>query len=1004
MLKNKIYQCIICKTKPDQLSHHKSHLDTQKHKDKKELFELKLSKLTPIELKQLYNTTDISIIVDENETNTYIPNDYNKKLINNNSHDKNEDKYNKEMTDIEKQKVELSNNISNKEALKDKIHEIHNYLRNNGAGYGMNALKVFNLLYGLKKIEEKKLLDKVKLKRPDCEFSYLLKLANENKDEELGILIRTNVLDSISESKIRKLLFYEIPRTMTGKTLSYLIKEIDKITIIEKTCNVLLSGKIYEYFIGRDESAISELGAYFTDRHIVDYIYKKLDPKINEDGSINTMIDMFGGSGGFTTGYINFLNNKYKNIDWEKNIDKVFHFDMNEDVIKSAGLEFFCLTGILPNMNDNLKYKNSFTDEFDKKKFMNVITNPPYGGDKVVQTDTQIKRKKIKEYIKKELETLKDDLIIITRQRQLKKIEEQDKKEKKDSDKTKVSINTCSQRIIKFAKDNKLTGNDKESASLILIMDLVEENGTAIGVLKEGVFFNKTYKDIRKCLIEKFNVKEIISVPQDQFENTSTKTSIVIFNNTKEKTSKVRFSNLIVERYTEDKFEEINDEIVLTENKDDICGISDILVSEATKDEILKNPICSLNGKDYNKKEIICGKDYELIQLSDISDINIGATPDTKNHNYWENGTIPWVSIAELNNNIIYDTKKHITKEGENTMKNRKIPINSILLSFKLSIGKLGIAGVEMYCNEAIVYLNSKLPNVSNMYLYYIFEGLDIEQYGRGTIGSHGSLNKEILTKLKIPIPKSKQKITEWVNKISKPYDKKNKNKELIMKLEEQIKNKIKKIIEDEDCEEVELGKICEFMPKSKRNASFGQPTGKYNFYTSSDKVQKCDIADYNKELLIIGDGGVANIKIDNIFSCSDHNHIINTKYNKYIYYLINGNMEFLINGFSGSVLKNLSKEYLKNMKLKIPKNKKLIQNLEPLFQQIESLQNEVKKADELYKQYLKELSEEAMPKDKKIISDTDTTQLISCSNNTKEKIIEITEKSKINKNKTKTL
>ena len=43
-----------------------------------------------------------------------------------------------------------------KEALKDKIHEIHNYLRNNGAGYGMNALKVFNILYGLKKLEEKK--------------------------------------------------------------------------------------------------------------------------------------------------------------------------------------------------------------------------------------------------------------------------------------------------------------------------------------------------------------------------------------------------------------------------------------------------------------------------------------------------------------------------------------------------------------------------------------------------------------------------------------------------------------------------------------------------------------------------------------------------------------------------------------------------------------------------------------------------------------------------------
>ena len=46
----------------------------------------------------------------------------------------------------------------------------------------MNALKVFNIIYGLKKIEENGLLDKVNLKRPDCEFSYLLNIANENKD------------------------------------------------------------------------------------------------------------------------------------------------------------------------------------------------------------------------------------------------------------------------------------------------------------------------------------------------------------------------------------------------------------------------------------------------------------------------------------------------------------------------------------------------------------------------------------------------------------------------------------------------------------------------------------------------------------------------------------------------------------------------------------------------------------------------------------------------------
>ena len=44
--------------------------------------------------------------------------------------------------------------ITNSDDLRVKIHEIHNYMRNNGIGYGLSSLKVFNFLYGLMKIEE----------------------------------------------------------------------------------------------------------------------------------------------------------------------------------------------------------------------------------------------------------------------------------------------------------------------------------------------------------------------------------------------------------------------------------------------------------------------------------------------------------------------------------------------------------------------------------------------------------------------------------------------------------------------------------------------------------------------------------------------------------------------------------------------------------------------------------------------------------------------------------
>ena len=67
----------------------------------------------------------------------------------------------------------------------------------------------------------------------------------------------------------------------------------------------------------------------------------------------------------------------------------------------------------------------------------------------------------------------------------------------------------------------------------------------------------------------------------------------------------------------------------------------------------------------------------------------------------------------------------------------------------------------------------------------------------------------------------------------------------------------------------VRLGDCCEFLKKSKRKASYGQQTGKYNFYTSSDSIKKCDTADYNTKCIMIGTGGNSCIHIDTTFSCS---------------------------------------------------------------------------------------------------------------------------------------
>ena len=119
------------------------------------------------------------------------------------------------------------------------------------------------------------------------------------------------------------------------------------------------------------------------------------------------------------------------------------------------------------------------------------------------------------------------------------------------------------------------------------------------------------------------------------------------------------------------------------------------------------------------------------------------------------------------------------------------------------------------------------------------------------------------------------------------------------------------------------LGEICDFKPKSKRQASYGEKEGLYPFYTSSKNCTKfCNEYDYEDECLIIGTGGNANIKFNNKFSCSADNFVlkINNEYLlKYIYYYLLINIEVLQKGFIGVGLQHISKEYVSNIKIPIP-------------------------------------------------------------------------------------
>ena len=241
-----------------------------------------------------------------------------------------------------------------------------------------------------------------------------------------------------------------------------------------------------------------------------------------------------------------------------------------------------------------------------------------------------------------------------------------------------------------------------------------------------------------------------------------------------------------------DEFKLIKIPIPSIEIQNKIVEYLDMIYETVIKNNNEKIENIKKLNKNYLDLTIEFNKEIEIKTLGEIASINIGGTPKRDNLLYYNNGNNPWVSIRELDNNIIYDTKEKITNLGVKNSNVKLLPINTILFAFKLSIGKIGIAGVPLYTNEAIAGINTNDDNIIiNKYLYYYLYHTDFKHLASGILGNVGSLNKKILEDLKIPIPsieKQKEiiKYLEFNDNLIKTLEKENEinknNAELLMK------------------------------------------------------------------------------------------------------------------------------------------------------------------------------------------------------------------------------
>ncbi len=142
-----------------------------------------------------------------------------------------------------------------------------------------------------------------------------------------------------------------------------------------------------------------------------------------------------------------------------------------------------------------------------------------------------------------------------------------------------------------------------------------------------------------------------------------------------------------------------------------------------------------------------------MVQLQQICEIQIGKTPLRSIPAYW-GGDLPWVTIRDLSvGRSVAVTNEKITKLGAKMSGSKLIPKGTLLLSFKLTLGKRSFAGCDLFTNEAIAALQVLDQTVTDpSYLYWVLDVIDYERLvDRAAKGK--TLNKAKLKLLEIPLP-----------------------------------------------------------------------------------------------------------------------------------------------------------------------------------------------------------------------------------------------------------
>ena len=603
--------------------------------------------------------------------------------------------------------------------------EANNMLRGDGLRAGIERFGEFANILFLKLISEtednKKLAGKPTSFDDMCHWDYIKSLKPNSRIEHINKIVYDKLNALYGTTIFTPLLIKD------NDILKSIIDKLDPLTLTDVDSDV--KGDAFEYFLKESTSTKNDLGEYFTPRHIVKTMVRLVNPQIGEK-----IYDPFCGTGGFLIETFRHIERNM--VGGNPKLQKM----LREETIYGNEITN---TARITKMNMILA-----GDGHSNIHMQDSLANPVYL-DGIIRNEKGEIRRDCENNIELSDENYDGYDVVITNM-------------------------PYSQKTI-YGSLYDIPGTNGDSICVqhcMRAINSLSKNGRMALVVPEGFLFRKDLAKMREYMLERCELQSIISLPQGVFlPYTGVKTNIIYATKVNQKVSAKKrrkdfwYFDVKSDGYTLDNHRrklETPSELSKYEeyrklDADQAEEMMQVGFEAIPLDKVRKNAFI-LVGSRYRTLKTQ-NTSYPLVNLGDDRYFTIlsGGTPSSSNPSYW-NGEVNWITLADLpaGNFItkLSSTERTISSEGLNNSSAKLLPMNTVVVSSRATIGRVGITKTELATNQGFknIVINDHSV-IMPEYLAYVLTAKKEEILHLASGATFKEISKENFMTIQIPLP-----------------------------------------------------------------------------------------------------------------------------------------------------------------------------------------------------------------------------------------------------------